>query len=266
MNDHDRDLILGLATGSLSETDAAAARSRIASDPELAAELAEQQAAIEALSTVEPVAMTAEERSGLRTELIAQLHLDETPAVVPATPERQGVAWWKPVFGLGAAAVFVMAIVVTPGLLGGSDDADDTATEFVASADAITTTTLAASATEESGSDSGGAAEGTETTDELSAFDGSDLLSLVSGRSAPDVSRQSSDLAGLAPIDPETEARLATCLEDVADEFPTGAEFITLGASPADEALVFVAVDTGDGVTEVITIDVDACTIVDRDA
>ena len=40
MNDHDRDLILGLATGSLSETDAAAARARIDADPESIYELA----------------------------------------------------------------------------------------------------------------------------------------------------------------------------------------------------------------------------------
>ena len=77
MNDQDRDLILAYAAGQLSGADAEAASARIASDPELAAEFADQELAMSSLSSIPAVSMTASERAGLRSNLITQLNLDD---------------------------------------------------------------------------------------------------------------------------------------------------------------------------------------------
>ena len=265
MNDHDRDLILGLATGSLSETDAAAAQARIDADPQLAAELAEQRAAIDALAAVEPVAMTADERTTLRAELIDQLHLEEAPAaaaVAPATrPAR--AAWWKPVLGLGAAAVFVTAIVIVPGMIDGSDDAAfDTASAELASTTTIQAT--GAPQSDEAGESGASLDRGQDGAEEEFTADGSDLLPLIAGRNTTSVT-DSLDVAGVDAIDVALERRFEECRAAVADELPADAEIEPIGVSTIDERLIYVAADEGSGISVVATVDLETCSIVDID-
>jgi anti-sigma factor RsiW len=137
MNDNDRDLIIDLISGNLSPEEAAAAEARIAASPELSAEAAAQRFALTELATQAKPRLSAEERTALRADVAAALHL--TPAAAPVAAPRRRVRWLAPLAGLATAAVMFFGIVVVSGGLGGSDDS----AEEVAAAAEVTTTAAA---------------------------------------------------------------------------------------------------------------------------
>lgn len=144
MHEHDQDLIMALAEGSLDDTAAAAARTDIGGCAECSRDLELQQIALSALDDLPEIYLTAAESADLHTSLKRELKLSE-PAPAPAA---RGFAWgrWMPVAGI--AAVFLVVIIALPNMLGGSNDegADTAAMDLTTSTAASQETTAAASA------------------------------------------------------------------------------------------------------------------------
>ena len=267
MNDRDRDLIIALIEGSLSEQDAGAASARIASDPELAAEYEIQRSIHEALSDVEPVAMTVAERSTLRSNLVEQLHLEEAAPAVAAPPSARRSAWWlRPALAIGSvAAVFVIGVAVVPGMLpGGSDDSSD---EIAA---AVATTTVASADT--GGADGAGeSTEGGAPTNrllEVPAFDSPDLdelLDSVSGTySTDDIAEEAEDYAQTQATIVVSQDDVDACRAQLGRALPDG-ELQVIGAEREDSGTIVVTVAFTDtrGAKVLATIDLSTCVLVD---
>ena len=137
MRDRDLTLIIDLIDGRLPPEEEKAALAVIAADPELRSAYRVQAAIVGELSATPSPSMTPSEREVLHPELKAQLHLDESPVVVPS-PHSRWNRWLAPLAGLAVgAAVIVGAVVVLPGTLSG--DAD----EAIVAAPATTTTSAA---------------------------------------------------------------------------------------------------------------------------
>jgi hypothetical protein len=108
MPDYDPDLIAALAEGLLDHDAAAELERRIATDPEAAAELAAQRAAIAVWRDVEPPLLTPAESSQLHQAVAEALHLD---AATPAARAHRRTPWAAIAV---AAATLVAAAVVLP--------------------------------------------------------------------------------------------------------------------------------------------------------
>ncbi|MGI9667448.1 MAG: hypothetical protein ACR2N2_10140 [Acidimicrobiia bacterium] len=255
MNEQDLDLILALASGSLSGQDAAAAQARVDADPELAQELATQRAAIEASSATAPVAMTTDESSALRSELMTELHLDASPTPA-AAPAKRAMPWWQPVLGFGAAAVLVVTIIVGPGLLGDSDAQFDQA--------ALPESTTVASAETAETDETRSAAGGSEEQSADASVDGSALFDLVSGELDADDLAGELEVAGVSSLSSEKMAGVDSCLDQMADQI-NAERFVPLGSSDTDPNLVYLGAAGGQGIDSVLTIDLSDCTIVSID-
>jgi hypothetical protein len=272
MNDHDRDIILALAAGTLDDEASAVARSRIASDPELTAAFEEQMVARVNLRALEPVAMTGTERDRMRRDLVTALHLDGE-AVPQRRARQRSLRWWQPVLGIAAVATVVTAIVVIPGGLSGSDSSSD---------DVALTTIVPASGEvpvigEESdgGADAGGADTASPPASaEVLTFDdvdGSDLLSVTEGQTDPRAMSESIE----DQLDTKARSSLDVgaveqCLEVLGSQLPEGDKVVLgeiLGSEERDTGLVVFLgiVDPDTGVEAVVTVDVTACRIVDID-
>lgn len=114
MNDTDLDLLLALADGRLSAADAEAAQTRVAAEPNLAAELEMQRLALDRLHDLPMPSLDNAERERLHASLREQLHLEPIVAPVPVTRQRRR-SWWLPVTGLATAAVVLAgALYVVP--------------------------------------------------------------------------------------------------------------------------------------------------------
>jgi hypothetical protein len=134
MHEHDQDLIMALAEGTLDEAAAAAARTEISMCPECSRDLELQRIALAALGDLQPVYLTAAESSRLHDTLKRGLDV----ATPKAAPHRSGISWgrWIPV--LGVAAVLLIAVLALPNMIGGSDESADTA--MMAAAETTITT------------------------------------------------------------------------------------------------------------------------------
>ena len=126
MNDTDLDLLLALADGRLSAADAAAARTRIAADPHLAAELEMQRLAVDRLHDLPMPTLDAAERERLHASLREHLHLEPIVVPVPVTRPRRR-SWWLPVTGLAAAAVVLAGVLYVVPRVGDESAADNVA-------------------------------------------------------------------------------------------------------------------------------------------
>jgi anti-sigma factor RsiW len=126
MNDTELDLVLALADGRLSAADAAAARTRIAADPNLAAELKMQRLAVDRLHDLPTPTLDEAERERLHASLRAQLHLEPITVPVPVTPQRRR-SWWLPVTGLATAAVVLAGVLYVVPRVGDQSTADNVA-------------------------------------------------------------------------------------------------------------------------------------------
>ena len=267
MNDQDRDLILALAAGTLSAADAEVARARIAADPSLAHELSVQQAVSRELSSVAPVAMSTEERSELHSNLIAALNLETATTPAPVRTSRS-IAWWKPMFGVAAAAMFVTAVIVLPGTLSSDDSAADaalgTAPTTVAGAEFSPT-----DGTAEAG-DAGASEEAAPgTTTEVLTFsetDGADLLAATEGKSTPESINEA--LAEEMPVSRSALDLTAVeaCIENLDSTLAPGIK-VVLGVEERNgDLLVFLGIDDGSGVESVATVNLTSCSLVDVDS
>ncbi|MGI9584658.1 MAG: hypothetical protein ACR2N7_03615 [Acidimicrobiia bacterium] len=266
MNDQDRDLILALAAGRLSTEEAAAASARIEANPELAEELSAQRTAIEALATVPEPAMTAEESTALRSSLATQLNIEELPAPVPV---KRRLPWWQPAFGIAAAAVFVTAVIILPGTLSEDDtSATDSEQQFVALDQAPTTLAVSSQSDDSASSppQTESPADGQAAPESsLPEPDGVDLLNATRGQDDPAEMDESLEEVGVTKRSSVDADRVASCLDTLAAELPPGEKHV-LGAKPSDDGeVVFIGVDDGEGVSAVVSISLDTCSIVDID-
>ena len=303
MNDQDRDLILALAAGQLSEADAAAASARIATNPELAQALADQELALASLSTVPEVALTSAERQEMRSGLIVQLNLETAPAATAATSAgatSRTLRWWQPVVGLAAAAV-VTAVVVLPNQ--GGDDmsnvaalrpaTDTAATEeetfsedgggelnSPGSADAATTTQAAGEVTTTAPA-SDVTSEAPEATADAEAEEqdtgtdegavpeskvlSTDVLSATEGDDTPEEAEAGVRSSGFAldPLDTARSSEVDSCLEQLSTQLPQG-DVIPLGTQVYEGAeSLFIGITDAAGIAAVAAIDLDACQILE---
>ena len=145
MHEHDQDIIMALAEGSLDPAAAAAAEAAIADCAECRRDLELQRVALAALDDAPPVYLTATESSQLHDRLHKQLGTGLQRAQ-PAPSLRPWGRWVGA--ALGSAAVLLAVFLLLPTMLGGSDDdtADTTAFESAAeelggAADGATETT-----------------------------------------------------------------------------------------------------------------------------
>lgn len=275
MNEHDRDLILGLADGSLTGGDAASARAHIAADPELTAELETQSTIRNTLTALPDVALTDAERANLRSSLRSQLHLDTAGAESGAPrPVRRGIRWWQPAFGIAAVAVVVTAIIVLPDTLG-SDDAETAGGEALSM-----TTTMAAdeSATADGGADvfemtesdtdlttvTGASAAPVAEVPELHGVDGTELIDSVGDARTPEEASEA--LRRQAPSAPPLNVDVAAvdaCLEMLGDDLPPGDKTLIGGDATEDGLIVYLVVLDTEGVEWAMTLNLDECAVID---
>jgi anti-sigma factor RsiW len=275
MNHQDRDLIAALAEGQLSTPDARDAVSRVEADPELAAEYADQVAAIQFLQSATVPEMTPSERSTLHANLTEQLGLVPAAASAPP-PSKKKAQWWAPVLGLATAAVVVAAVVLFPG------STDDSFQEVSATLDVQSdsssqsaeapqpSTTAAAGAAESSPpvADQGLDAE-TEALlqdSEVSVYetDTVDLDTLLDQADGADdldaVQRQLSPFGFTSTISLDSD-EVASCINSLRAEVPDGVvEVLVLGADVGDAATtVHVGFDYGSGVEDGLSFDLETC-------
>lgn len=245
MNDHDRDLLLGLVDGTLIGEEADAARARIEADPGLRAELARQLAVRAVLGDAPPPRLTEPERDRLRSRLRVELGLAE---VAPAPRRRRPLRILVPALG-GLATLVLVAVAVLPRLFGGSQ----TAESILQAEGARTVTTAAASTAADADLTEGG--EGTAAPQTLAPREpfpedgdlpqsyttGKVRLSVFEAPVTTDELRQASSLAADGVLSEDLRA----CIAEVADRdlpalaFVDTAEgrFLLLG-DPAEPTVV----------------------------
>lgn len=168
MHEHDQEIIMALAEGSLDPDSVSRATAEIAGCADCSRELEFQRIALDALGNAPAVYLTAAESAALHDRLHHDLR------VIPPSPRpvQSSFAWgrWAGL-ALGTAAVFVVAFLVLPNLfVGGSDDSaetvafDEFSEEMADGAGNRTATTAAAAvpsaeAPQVAADDLGGAAE-----------------------------------------------------------------------------------------------------------
>ncbi|MDH3500744.1 MAG: hypothetical protein OEM97_11510, partial [Acidimicrobiia bacterium] len=143
MHEHDTNLIMALAEGSLDPAQIAAAEAELSDCPDCASELALQRAALLMLRAAPPAELNDIERTRIRRNIRDELGI--TKVSTAATSSVRNARRFRLIAGLaGAAAVLVAIVLVAPALddltIGGADDAG--------SFEAAIETTAAAGATE----------------------------------------------------------------------------------------------------------------------
>ncbi len=266
MKDSDIEIILALAQGALSGEDEERARALVASDQELASELAAQITVIEALDDLPAVTLNALERSTLRSNLVTQLHLEPTATATPAPQPRS--RWWKPVAGLAAVAAVAVAFVAVPGLLSGNDAAEDVA---LVATDSLSTQEITGLA---DGGD-GGTAESAPTVTSAPAGDvGIEFLALTEiptsdvgllltslrelDTTSADMQKFVEDEAAMTTVE---VAVLEDCIDRLGDSLPDD-ELTPLAATTTEGAqVVHLGVGIEGTVTSVISLDLETCRV-----
>ena len=250
MNDTDLDLLLALADGRLSAADAETARTRVAADSNLAAELEMQRLALDRLHDLPMPSLDETERERLHASLREQLHLEPIVVPVPVTRQRRR-SWWLPVTGLATAAVVLAGVLYVVPRVGDQSTAENVA--GVATFD---------STEEEASTGEGDVSSPAPTTGATGSEDGGSPQSAddSTASAAPTTEAGTAETPTDAPAEaeassPEPESPAADAPEDVAtDEFSiegTDADPIVvadLGAEvpPADEILDLLGTSSGD--------------------
>jgi hypothetical protein len=277
MNDIDLDIILAIADNRLTGQAKQDALERITADPELGEELAAQVAAMHELTSLDPAVMTPAERSALRTNLIAQLHL--SPAARKVAVRTQRRRWWQPALAFASAAALLIAIVVVPSMFSSSDDSS---ADVVAIAPATVNTVATAPTVElesSAGSDSSTAGDTSPPATVLfpviaveeveQSFNGGPLSGEVPQTLGDDDAEAagSTDSASVDPLAtletvPVDEASLMACLESLSDDI-SGDQYVPWVATLASgSTVIHLGVDTGNGLVYSVSIDPETCSIV----
>ena len=121
MHEHDQDLIVAIAEGTLDAKAAAAAAADISRCSICSADLAAQRIAIVAIAGTSPVSMTAAESAQLRSTVASAVGIEPTRTQAPAPRDRR--APWGSIAIAAASLAGIIGVVPVLGLLTqGSDD------------------------------------------------------------------------------------------------------------------------------------------------
>jgi len=278
MNDTDLDIILAVADGRLTGQAKRDALARIATDPELVEELSVQISTMDELKSLEPALMTASERTVLRRALVEQLNLQPAAPVAEAAKHRR--PWWQPVLGLASAAAILIAIVVVPNMLSGSDDSG---ADFVAiapesiTADATPDDSTAISVPEIAGDDVVRYFADSATPPSAPVADaGTDAQSLddgsagarnddpgAEGGTADEVTIDAASALTATPLTIIETEKLEGCLTSLRSVLPPG-DLLPRAATVDDNGfIVHLGISTADGIEYAASIELESCTIVD---
>ncbi|MDJ0923582.1 MAG: hypothetical protein QNJ77_03390 [Acidimicrobiia bacterium] len=123
MHEHDQELIMALAEGTLDPAAAARAEIELAGCDECLRDLELQRVALATLAEAPDVYLTATESARLHERLHQELRVPDAQVARP----RPSAAWGRwAALAAGAAALFLAVFMVVPSMLGGSDDSADT--------------------------------------------------------------------------------------------------------------------------------------------
>ncbi len=265
MNDNDIEIILALANGTLTGDEERRARRRVEADPELAAELAAQIAAVESLDALPPVSLTDAERSTLRASLVEQLGLE--PAAAPPA-RRRALSWWKPVLGLASAAAVALAFVVVPSMLS-SNQSEEAGVALVSETDMAgePTTTAAAGGDEEmaattmAGTTLARAEDGeTYALPEVPLTGAPELLAATVDSSDEPSSKLGE--AGSLPTTAVSAAELADCIDRLDDDLPPSPLVPFAVTTTEDAQIVHLALEGAGDPADVVRVSLPDCSIV----
>lgn len=164
MHDHDQEIIMALAEGTLDDAATATAEAAIAACADCTTDLELQRFALAALDEVPEAYLTATESARLHDALKSEL----IGAKAPPVRTTRSFAWGRWLPAAGVAAVLLVAIVSLPALFGGGFGGDDDASDETVAAPAesaetraATETTAAASADMSDGAEMAGDADDT---------------------------------------------------------------------------------------------------------
>ncbi|MCP4964110.1 MAG: hypothetical protein GY926_02630 [bacterium] len=237
MHEHDQEIIMALAEGTLDDAAAAAAETAISPCAECTTDLELQRLALSVLDEAPAVYMTATESSQLHSSLKKELRvLSSAPA-----PITKQFAWgrWLSV-AAGAAAVFLVVFMVLPGLEIGSND--DSADMTIAAAAPTETTASATAERERAASEPSndasfavdGAADDLEAIAETTAAPAETTTTVGAATDTTDSSVGIADslpLLGVGELTPEIRDGVVTSLMTDADGLRLRDE-ITKSATP----------------------------------
>ncbi len=277
MHEHDHDLIMALAEGTLPDAEVRTVEAAVAACATCTQELALQQQALHALATATPPRLDDLERQRLRRAVAAAVDL--TPVVAPAPQRRR---WNIPAIGVAVAAVLVTALAAGPLVnLLSTSGSNDSAGDFAAAATTTTTTQSAALSAPSSESEVGIAGSPSEEISESSGLSDQSYFD-ATRESAPNlgaVSDGSLDdlLSKVVEGDPaaapwvDEDATIATSSRDgvpdcalaVATSFASVRYTALIGTGDAEgaEALVY-SVGFEDGSAAVAAVDAATCELV----
>ncbi len=279
MHDHELDLIMALAEGSLTGADRAAAEARIAACDGCAAELAAQQLALAALRDAPAPALTDLEAARMRRTLRDELGL-VTPAPISAAPRRSRFTWQRVSVALSAAAVLVLFIAIVPALDlfgGGADDMADTvafATTTAATAEALTE--APERSTDEAGDMTAQIAGGEEATTTFAApteaggltrYFGVDpdlaLVQQASQRGLTETGDATNLLGFTAELDSlDLDEGVQTCVDERLASFDDATPVVLGAGTLFDDEIYLVAyIDNTDATVELVAHDTSTCEV-----
>ncbi len=268
MNDRDRDLIVDLLEGRLSQAETAAAMSRVADDPALAAAYHQQMAVRDTLTGQHEPVLSDAERSNLRADLVEQLHLQHQP--VRSGVRRSRRRWWQPVLGLTTVAAAVVAIALLPGTFGSSsDDAGTAEVRFTATdgAESLPPAAGMEQGAEDDTADMFAPGEPVEVVD-LPDAKVDELLEATAGNTTPaEVERNMSALGYSKSLFIDGSV-IEDCVNAVRSSLPAGTtSVLVLGAdSTGESTIVHLGLTMDDGIEAVVTIDLKDCSILPHDS
>ncbi len=216
MHEHDQDLIMALAEGTLGPESAAAAEAEFGACETCREELSLQRLAMEALGAAPRASLNEFESHRIRRNLMRELGISAEPAAAPA-PRRR----WMPVAVLGGAAAVLLAVVLGGGALQslrGDDPGDVAFAPITEGSDTASEDTSAPTLESTPAADTAQAVESGDAADENFGIEVPAVT--PSDGAAPPVSLVSGvdDLAVLRELvvtgsgDPEETAERATAL------------------------------------------------------
>jgi len=254
MPEFDADAIAALAEGRLSPEQARELERAVASEPEAAADLAAQRAALAAISAAPAPTLSPEERSGLRAAVADAVGMSGAQDRA-AAPSRR-VPWGA--IGIAAAAlVALVAVVPLADLLTSSGDSSGVTT---AAAFEATTTTMALLGPQEDASLGGTQAPETTELTGISSGPVTTVAGAAAESSGGDTNRMIDDFdkayrtaTAATPAGADTpctaeasEALATTTLYTVDIEDESGAIVVVLYAVGDDGSVTAIGYDPGD--------------------
>lgn len=283
MHDHQLDLIMDLAAGTLEGRRRDDAAASVAACEECQAELEAQMLAIEALAAAPTPRLSELEAARMRRVLRDELSLVTPEPVAAETHRPRSFPWQRLSVGLSIAAVLLLFVAVVPALdlFGGAGSSDADSVALAPAADVPNEAVTESADRETDPTDEaelGFASSGAEsTTTALAApADGRLLVDfgpdpdLLAIRRASELGlAETGDAANLVGLTLDLDSVVISeksdeCVDEALGGFAAGRTPVTLGAGIVLDEDVFVVgyVNEEDGTVEVVAHDAATCAVV----